>query len=578
MDVRLPDGTLIQNVPEGTTKADLAAKLKSNGMAVPDEWLKPTEATPAAPAMSKTERFTQGLRDPIDGGAQLLTKVLPDGVVQAGNRLNNWLADKTGLVGNLPEGGVDQQVREGEAAYQQRRADAGETGVDWMRVGGNVANPTTWLPGMAAARVVPVAGLAGRAAAGALGGAGSSLLFQPVAGEGNYGEEKTKQVAAGAAFGGLTPALTGGLSRAISPLASRAQDLALLKSEGIRTTLGQTLGGVANAAEQKAMSLPILGDAIRGARQRSVDDLNKAVANRALGPVGQELPAGVKGREAVDAVKTALGDAYDTVLPKLTVKADSAFMRDLAQTHGMVQTGALSPTAVQAFNRILKNDVLSKLQGQGAMTGQTLKAVESDLGQQISRLGASTDADQRLVGDALKNVRASLRDLASRSNPDAAKELAAINKGYSAFKRFEKAASYVGAEDGVFSPSQLQTAVKALDRSKDKGGFARGDALMQDLSDAAKKRLGNGVPDSGTAGRLALPAMLGAALYDPSKWLELAALPAASLLYSRPAQFAARGLLSSRPAGAESVASLLNQASPMLGATGGLLGAQLVNN
>lgn len=41
MDVRLPNGTVIQNVPDGTTKADLVAKLKSNGMEVPAEWLQP---------------------------------------------------------------------------------------------------------------------------------------------------------------------------------------------------------------------------------------------------------------------------------------------------------------------------------------------------------------------------------------------------------------------------------------------------------------------------------------------------------------------------------------------------------
>lgn len=34
IDVRLPDGTIIKNVPEGTTKADLTAKLKANGMDV----------------------------------------------------------------------------------------------------------------------------------------------------------------------------------------------------------------------------------------------------------------------------------------------------------------------------------------------------------------------------------------------------------------------------------------------------------------------------------------------------------------------------------------------------------------
>ena len=48
--------------------------------------------------------------------------------MQAGNAANNWLADNTGLVGRLPEGGVNQQVREGEAAYQASRgADAGKS-------------------------------------------------------------------------------------------------------------------------------------------------------------------------------------------------------------------------------------------------------------------------------------------------------------------------------------------------------------------------------------------------------------------------------------------------------------------
>lgn len=569
MDVRLPDGTIIKNVPEGTTKADLVSKLQRNGMNVPSEWMgaEPAAQRPAAAPMSRLEKVGQGIVDPVNGGAQLLTHLLPDSVVQAGNRANNWLADKTGLVARLPEGGVDQQVREQEKQYQDKRAAAGESGVDWWRVGGNVVSPVNLTIG----RLIPGGGgLAARTAKGAVNGAVSGGLA-PTTTEDGYWSEKAKQIGLSAIGGGAVPAAVAGMSRVISPLASRAQDLALLRSEGVRTTLGQTLGGMANTLEQKAMSLPLLGDTIRAARQRSMNDLNTAVANRALAPVGQQLPPGVKGREAVDAVKNALGDAYDNVLLKLNVKADAPFMRELAQTHGMVQTGALAPTAVQAFNRILTNDVLPKLQGQGAMTGQTLKAVESDLGQQISRLSASTDADQRLIADALKNVRASLRDLAARTNPGAAKELAAINGGYANFKRLEKAASYVSAEDGVFTPSQLQTAVKALDRSKDKGAFARGDALMQDLSDAAKGRLGNGVPDSGTAGRLALPAMLGAAIYDPSKWLQLAALPAGSLLYSRPAQWAARGLLASRPAAAEKVAGLLDEASPMLAPAGGLL-------
>lgn len=47
MDVQLPDGRVLQGVPEGTTKAQLAAKLQANGMAVPKAWMEPT--APARP-------------------------------------------------------------------------------------------------------------------------------------------------------------------------------------------------------------------------------------------------------------------------------------------------------------------------------------------------------------------------------------------------------------------------------------------------------------------------------------------------------------------------------------------------
>lgn len=57
MDVKLPDGTIIKDVPDGTTKADLVAKLKGNGMAVPAEWLG------AAPAQQASQATGSALRD-----------------------------------------------------------------------------------------------------------------------------------------------------------------------------------------------------------------------------------------------------------------------------------------------------------------------------------------------------------------------------------------------------------------------------------------------------------------------------------------------------------------------------------
>lgn len=54
MDVKLPDGTVIQGVPDGTTKADLVKKLQGNGMAVPSEWLAEAPAKPASVQAGET--------------------------------------------------------------------------------------------------------------------------------------------------------------------------------------------------------------------------------------------------------------------------------------------------------------------------------------------------------------------------------------------------------------------------------------------------------------------------------------------------------------------------------------------
>lgn len=507
--------------------------------------------------------FAMGLADPIHGGAQLLTKVLPKGVVDAGNRLNNWLADKTGLVAKLPDGGVDQMVREREASYRSQREGGG---VDWARLAGNVVNPAN----IALGGLAGGASLAGRMASGAAVG-GASGALSPV-GEGNFADQKLQQLAMGAVGGAAMPAATAGLGRIISPKASTNPQLALLEREGVKPTVGQALGGLANRAEEKAMSLPVVGDAIRGARSRAEGDLNTAVANRSLAPIGQAAPKDLQGRELVAHVQRTLGDAYDTLLPKMTIKADPVFTQEVQSLRGMVANGSIDPNAAKAFQRILQNDVLGKFKGQQALTGQTMKAIESDLGAKIRQLGGSTDADARLVADALKEVQSSLRNLVMRNNPQFADELKAINTGWANFKRLERAAGYVGAEEGAFNASQLQSAVKALDRSKDKGKFSRGDAYMQDLSDAAKAVMGSKIPNSGTADRLFNGAAIGAAITNPAAMAGLLAAPA---LYSAPGQSLLRGLVSARPQAAQPIASLLNKAAPVLSPAGGLLALQV---
>lgn len=510
-------------------------------------------AAPKVAPITRMEKVGMGIADPIHGGAQLLTKILPKGVVDAGNLFNNWIADNTGLVARLPEGGVDQQVRQRETEYQAKRAAAGESGFDGWRTGGNIVSGFA-MPAVGAKTAL------GRVAAGAASGAiGGGLA--PVA-SGDFWEQKGGQVAGGAALGGVIPAVAGGVSRVISPKASTNPAIQSLRAEGITPTPGQVMGGAAARTEEKLASLPIVGDAINNAKTRAVGELNRAAASRALSPVGESLPEGMVGREAVEFVGDTLGKKYDELLPGMTVRADKEFADNIRNLSGMLRNGSLDPKYANGFDRFLRTNVLNKFKGQNALTGQTVKEIESDLGQTIARYAKSQDPDAQLYADALREVQDNLRGLVARSNPGAAEQLKAINTGYANFKRIERAAAGVGAEDGVFSPAQLQSAVRALDRSKDKRAFSRGTALMQDLSDPAKAVLGPKVPNSGTADRIAAIA----ALINPSA---AAMALTAPVMYSKPGQQALAALLASRPQGAEAAANALKKASPRLSLFGG---------
>jgi hypothetical protein len=346
----------------------------------------------------------------------------------------------------------------------------------------------------------------------------------------------------------------------VGGVATSPQIQSLMK-EGITPTAGQILGGGYKRAEEALTSVPVLGDFIKGAQNRAMQDVNRVAFNRALTPIGEKLPEGVMGREAVQFVSEKLDDAYGKLLPKMTVLQDAPFQQNIATLKNMVDSGAIDPKAVKFFNNWVDNNVINKFQGQGAITGETLKQVQSDLRETISRLSASTDADQRLIGDALKETQDQVRQLVTRSNPQYATELKAIDTGYANFKRVERASAALGAEEGVFSPAQLQNAVKAMDKSKDKREFAKGEAYMQDLSESAKTALGNKVPDSGTpyralVGAIAAAGGAGAAGF-PSVATALGALAASPLMYSKTGQNALATLLTKRPDIANELATQL---------------------
>lgn len=526
--------------------------------------------TPAAPSqpLSWGDRVMKGMNDVSTAGAQMLTHALPTGAVDAVNSATKYVNNLPGIgpltqaLGMVPAtaSSLDQDIKGGEKDYQAARGP--DAGIDWARLGGNVA-------ATASLGAVKMASQAPALAQALLSGGMFGALSQPVT-DGDFATEKAKQIALGAATGGATDAAVRGVASAVAPKVSAG--VQTLLDAGVTPTIGQTLGGAANRIEQGATSIPVVGDMIRNAQRRTLDQFNTAAVNRALTPINDSLPKGVAGRDAIEYASNKLGTAYDNVVNKIgSVKPDDQFLTEISGLQSL--TSNLPKESSDQFGRILDTEVMSRFKD-GAITGEGLKAAESNLGQLAKGYGRSTDFDQRQLGTAIQEAQATLRNMLARVKPDVAPELQAVNSGYANLMRVQRAAAGVGSDGGTFTPAQLQLAVKALDPSKNNRQFATGNALMQDLSEAGKSVMGSKVPDSGTPFRQSLQVGLAALLghnFLPEQASALAipaagAMGAAALPYTAQGQKLASLLMTKRPAGADSVAEFLRSIAPYAGA------------
>jgi len=336
---------------------------------------------------SKLSRFYQGVKDPSQGIAQLILHALPDKGILKGS------ADY-----------LDTSLSTKENQYQDARKAVGNDGIDWMRLGGNL---TSQAPLMA---IAPGGGttLLGRAVAGAATGAGLNST-NPVTNKQDFWKEKGSQAGTGAAVGGVLAPASELTARFISPKVSG--DVQTLLDEGVKPTVGQLLGGFYKTAEDKATSIPLLGDMITSARKGTISDLNKAVYNRALAPIGEKAGKEI-GNEGILNTQQALSKAYDDVLPKLTLQPTKEFASSIGEIRDSVR-----PALLNDYDEILKSSVLSRLEN-GTLSNQALKDAESTLSSTAKSYTSSSDAAQRELGEKLKDTLSTLREHLEIQNPD----------------------------------------------------------------------------------------------------------------------------------------------------------------
>lgn len=546
MPTKVPDNDL----PDGIGKRPV-----SLGDAVPVDDL-PQATQSASPKQDVTDwggRLVQGYTDPFNGIAQLAARGLT-------------------ALGLPPPVDIDAGVKNEERMYQERRGDNSGR-FDGMRAVGNAINPIN----VAITSRIPVAGgLAARVAGGAAAGGATSAL-NPVLNGGDFASEKFKQAAVGGAFGAGVPLVTGGLARIISPKASVNPDLALLRGEGVRPTIGQTLGGFWNKAEEQLQSVPILGHSIAKARGSALQDFNNAAINRATAPIGVKI--GGAGTDAIGKASNALGGAYEQSLNKIgNTTLGDAFTG--VSNAAKAEVGTLPPIFQTRFNRLFDSPGNRLVSETGDISAKNAKAVMSDVAAEIRKFGKSSDVSTAHYVEQLERVHAALGDALKAQNSAYAQAVKSADRGWANLVRVEDAANRAVNNNGVFTPAQLNAAVKAGDFSVRRNAMAHGDALMQDLGVAGQNVLGNKVPDSGTASRLLWPLLVGGGAGAPFAPATAALVGGGLLggagLYTSPMQRLLTGAVTSRPEYAQPASELVkrfgNGLIPLLAAP------QFVNN
>jgi hypothetical protein len=345
----------------------------------------------------------------------------------------------------------------------------------------------------------------------------------------------------------------------------------MLADKGVTMTPGQIKGGGINSFEQQIAKLPILGPIIKHARGRSVEDFSKATVNDALTDIGKTLPGDLKGHEAIDHAANEFTNAYDAILPKMTVQLGSgagSLAGDLSDLKAMVMKN-LPAAQAQEVAQVIDREITAKFEETPAVSttttatrqnwkpqgerkalpavtsttpavmkpvsGKVIQEVHENLRNEIdARMTSKVPADRR-AALSLIAAREAIDKALLRDNPQYAAQYEKIRQGYAKFSIAQTAASRVGAKEGVATPNQYTGAVRAHDRSKGKRKFARGKALQQDLARSGRKVLAGTEPDSGTPAGIATMELLtggGAAAFygHPMLMLGAASIPA---LYSK---------------------------------------------
>lgn len=306
----------------------------------------------------------------------------------------------------------------------------------------------------------------------------------------------------GAALGGVAGSALPALGRGVSTVTKglkRTPEAQRLLDIGIELTPGQmNPTGLFNHAEEAMQSAPLVGSAIRNARENAQDQFQRAVIER-----GSFNPLSKKGD-----LNDALGEAYESFEPMYAQAKGHAINApsDVDITRAVMDPQIFADDAArEKVSRFVQNQ-LTALKTATPDSGDLLK-IRSNV-RQAAR-GAAKDPTKAAEVQLLNQVDMTLtQSIHSQLPLEARKALNSADQRYGLHKITESAVAKARDRPGGFTPTMLSQAVK---ESVGKGAYARGDGRLRDLAKAGAAAFDVKSPPTGA--RLGVLGALGATSY-----------------------------------------------------------------
>jgi hypothetical protein len=330
-----------------------------------------------------------------DAAAQVGAEMNPVQKVAAGigagaQRVAHGLGGLVGLV-DPEEGRQAREVASGVVEGAGPLAKAGQIGTE-VAIG--AAAPGRLGLSSTARGVLPAIS---RVAEPMLVGAGTSAAMAP---DGERGRA--------AAFGAGGAALGSAASRALRNPVIPTEAARRMMDEGIQPSVGQTAGGVINRTEEALQGMPVVGGAIRGARDRAVGEYRDQMLNDLSPGLGKGTgieEALVKGRGMVE---QAYEDAAQKMAPVSAGQFPARAMAVVQDPSILIEPGKRA--ALQKWTQWLSNEANA-----GPINGARWKEIDAKINKQIGNAGQDA-----ALGGMLREIQKEWRTLggAAFKQPD----------------------------------------------------------------------------------------------------------------------------------------------------------------